>query len=756
VTVLTTESIAQSLQTDSATNGWDAVFAMNLKQVNALFFQQFLDIGPTNTRAETFLRCALADESSLLVLDAGLGPPELYFQTGDAKTAVEMELIAGVLITIDQRTMAIKNAAWLRPNESKLTGSLELAKVRGEVNQVGKVVMDLGASAYTPTIGGVNLRLNTKIGDAVRTYFRENAAAYTMGIIGNDTVSPSLTPTSFLITTQKHPTRQDSCVLVLIQTNGQPGTVGPLATYPIPDDCGAALLIAERPLFNALADDLNKRFQPFGTNFSARNDSKGWSCVGGGGHIDCGAYGAEYSCWPPERERAWEQSSKIPWTSDERGHSRSVQFGLDGITISAANGRLVATWNHKHSQHVSQVNRSPGFSTRGGNFAGGCGVITAVSVLQADFNVSGAIAVDAGSSKVSFNFSNPTLNIEAVEYPSWVYRLFGATAITSEITNTIKRSLQEALNSVTAVSIDAFRLKCLLFQSPDTVKLTGAKLPRGGFLTGNAAMPLSVTPASTSVQPGGSVQFSAAGLPSSDIFWEIEPRDCGSINHSTGLYTVPHAVPLSSARVVVVTAIQKSKTAVRGSAMALVYRSPAEQGVAILPGRSLVTQGHHVKLYATDRLGAPLNVSWMLSPNVGSIAPGLQQGEYIYTAPSQLSGVTEVTASAQTHVLTVAEGTAVIQLVPSTGITVNPVQGSVKFGARLALMATVYTGDPGGLRWVVYPSGSGKVEFDPGDPTRATYIAPASITHGNQVHVLAYLVNLYTAGLGSAVITLTP
>jgi hypothetical protein len=257
------------------------------------------------------------------------------------------------------------------------------------------------------------------------------------------------------------------------------------------------------------------------------------------------------------------------------------------------------------------------------------------------------------------------------------------------------------------------------------------------------------------VQSGGTVQFSAAELPRSHVLWEIKPRGCGSINRDTGLYTAPASI--SSAQVVVVTAIQRSNTAVHGSAMALVYQSPAAQGVAILPGRSLVTPGHHVKLYATDRLGAPLNVSWMLSPNVGSIAPGLLDGEYTYTAPSQLSQGTEVTASAQTHdILTVAEGTAVIQLVHSTGITVNAGQGSVKFGARLALMATVYTGDPGGLRWVVYPSGSGKVEFFPGDPTRATYIAPASATHGNQVHVMAYLVNLHTAGAGSAVITLTP
>ena len=59
----------------------------------------------------------------------------------------------------------------------------------------------------------------------------------------------------------------------------------------------------------------------------------------------------------------------------------------------------------------------------------------------------------------------------------------------------------------------------------------------------------------------------------------------------------------------------------------------------------------------------------------------------------------------------------------------QPAQGSVKFGAKLVLTATVTVGEPQNLRWVVFNCGSGKVEFDLGDPTKATYTAPASTTH---------------------------
>jgi len=624
---------------------------------------------------------------------------------------------------------------------------LELAKVKGEVNQLGAVVMDLGATAYTPTIGGVDPQsvLNTNIGEAARTFFHDNAVTYTLGIIGNVDVSPSLRPTAFHVSTQQHPTKPDSCVLVLIQTDGQPGTIGPLATYPIPDNFGVALLIDEGPLFKALADDLNKSFKPFGTNFSTQHGGNGWSTVGSGGAIDCGAFGEQFDC---RREDEWNRG-KMPWTSDGSGNSNSVQIGLDGFTISASNGQLATTWSHRHSQNVSQLYRNPA----GPGIISLCAVRSNVSTVQVDFEVSGTPTVDSGSSIVSFTFSKPTISVTAVDTPSFWDRLWGAASITGAITDATRESLLATLGTFTVLTVDAFRLKCLLFQSPDTVQLTGAALPKGVYLTGFAAMPIIVKPASTSVQPGATVSFSATGYGGSDIFWEITPRDCGSINHTTGVYTAPSSI--SSAQIVVVTAIDKSKIKVFGSAMVLVYHSPAAQGVAVMPSRSLVTPGHHVKLVTTDAAGKPLTVSWTLSPNTGSIKQGLKQGEYVYTAPANLTGVTEVTATAVDATNSTLTGSAVVQLTPSTSIAVQPAQSSVKPGAKLALTATITAGDPKKLRWVAYPSSSGQIVFDLNDPTTATYTAPDSATKGNMVNVMAYLVDDQAAGLGSAVLTLT-
>ena len=188
--MLTTAGIAQAMRSNtSPTNGWDAVFAMNLKQANALFFQEFLDAGPANPRSPTHLRCMLNDEMRMLwIVDLHLGPPKLSL-SGSANVTFEMDVISGTLISFDPDLGVIASASWLRPNESRLTGSLALATVQGQVNQLGAVVLDLGASIFTPTIAGLDPAsgVSGAIGNAVQKYFRANAVTYTLGIIGTST-----------------------------------------------------------------------------------------------------------------------------------------------------------------------------------------------------------------------------------------------------------------------------------------------------------------------------------------------------------------------------------------------------------------------------------------------------------------------------------------------------------------------------------------------------------------------------------------
>ena len=85
-----------------------------------------------------------------------------------------------------------------------------------------------------------------------------------------------------------------------------------------------------------------------------------------------------------------------------------------------------------------------------------------------------------------------------------------------------------------------------------------------------------------------------------------------------------------------ITAVSASNPDSVGSAMVLVYQSPAATGVAVAPGSSLVTPGQQVQLSTTDATRNPVSVDWTLSPNIGQIDSGFGQGLYTYTAPAAI------------------------------------------------------------------------------------------------------------------------
>ena len=307
----TNTAVTQAMQAGSATNGWDAVCAMNLKQVNSLLLQQYLQNGPTSPAMP--LRLVFDVQANFWILDVVLGPPELSFQAGSQNATLEMELVRGSLIAFDPVNRTVQNAVRIRPKESKLTGPLSLKDAPGEENQLGKVVVDLGASAYTPTIAGVdpNSVLSTEIGDAFQNYFSDNATQFPIGAIAPGNVPACLTPTEFYFVTQQKPNSSDACVVLLIKTNGKEGTVEPLPQYPIPDNHSAALLVSGQAVFGGLmVDYLNNGFGSLGTKFQASQNNGAWAVVGSGGGVNFGEIG------DPSSEPSWIWQPHSVWSSD--------------------------------------------------------------------------------------------------------------------------------------------------------------------------------------------------------------------------------------------------------------------------------------------------------------------------------------------------------------------------------------------------------------------------------------------------------
>ncbi|MEO8658261.1 MAG: hypothetical protein ABI693_07310 [Bryobacteraceae bacterium] len=735
-------AVAKAMGGVSATNGWDAAYAMNLKQVNALLLQQFLRDGPTHGTRR--LCVILPVEDDFWILDVTLGPPEFSFLNGGQQADLTMDVVSGSLIAFDS-DQTIRSAVLIRPNESKLTGPVALSKVKGEVNQLGGVVLDLGATAYNPSICGVDptSQLNKDIGAAVQTFFAASNAKFALGSIATDNVPSALSPTSFNFWIQPKPNSQDACLLLLVKTTGSEGTVGPLPVYPIPDNSGAALMISGRALFNGvMVETLNATFKQFGTKFTGQQSSGTWSSVvASGGAVDFGKVGTEKSRDDLAKAK-WNTLHLDPWSDG------NVTFPLNGLKISLApsSGGLSAVWNcqvsHSWSEWTSSmIGRGKMYFVRN----------ESVEVV-ADYSQSfSAPTVDSTNDMVAFQSASPKVTLNYVH--PWREAFFGSVLRPAFVAG-LQKALQETLANFQLPSVNAFALVNLLFPAHHYISLKEAHLPNDLYLTGTLAQPIAVTPVDAMAAPGGTLQFTATGTAAADIVWEISPRSPrgGSVS-PTGLYTAPASI--SVAEVVVVKAVSRKDPSKDGSAMVLVHQIPAVTGIAVAPASCVVTPGRKVHLTATNAAGQGIAVNWTLTPNIGQISSGFgHRGEYAYAAPDKIAEATTVTASAVSPANPSLTGVAAIQVTPRAVVTVTAAQSSVKPGATVALTAKTTVGDIGDLRWVVYPIDGGTVAPNPDDPSKATYTAPAKAGKQDPL-VVAYLVDDEAAGLSSASIKVT-
>jgi hypothetical protein len=735
--MLTATSIAEALTAQDATNGWDAAYGMNLRQVNALFLQQFLD-RHVKTDATTHLRVVLSVQPAYWILEADLGPPKLSFRPDSQNASLEMEMVRGALIAFDPSRQLIQSVGRIRPLESRLTGPMSLQKTKGDVNEVGKVVADLGASAYTPKITGVDPQsvLQTDIGLAVQTYFAANQSSYPLGALGIGQVPDCLRPTSFHFVVQRRtPTSDDACVLLLIRTNGAEGTIGPLAAYPIPDGHTAALIVGKAVLGRLLVNSLTEGFQSLRLKFEYQPNGASWRVACSSGDLDFGQFGNEG------------RHDGDFWSSDDRGNAKSVRIPLAGFKVEPGQNMITASWTPRHTQHWTLHREWVDFNE---NLQINDFILK--SVLSPAFRQSGPPSVDPISAVVTFGGTGE-FSLNADGDPKFWDEIFNRViAVPDAIRNRLRDTIGPPFRSFHLPNVDAFALGNLLFPAQHAVSFKEAKLPGDLYLTGSLAQRIAVTPPDVAVSSGKTVQFTATSFTEKEVFWQITPKNFGSIS-STGLYTAPSKV--DQARVVIVSAISRANGGLSGGAMALVYPPPASTGVAVSPNLARVTAGQTIELTTTNRGGELVDVKWSLSPDLGHVKTGWSHGKYNYTAPDSVTTAVEVRATATNAKNPAETGVAVISLSPVVKVSVSPDHADVKLGGKLELRAEAAGVDPENIRWAVFPTSGGTITpHDEGN--KAAYHAPSAVEGGDfDVKVIAYTIDDDAGvGLGFSDITL--
>jgi hypothetical protein len=723
----------------SVTNGWDAVCALSAAELNAVCFQQYLQEGPTSPA--TPLRLIFQAGTDFWLLDLTLGPPEISFTADHSarQCQAKMFLLRGQLLTFDPERQVIMSALHVTPNESWLDGTVNLAGVTGEVNQLGRVVLDLASGAYRPQVEGIepDSIVATEIGTAVQTFFANNRTEYTLGVLAESEVPASLQPTSFEFLTQPAPGGQgDGCLLLLIRTDGSGGTVGQLDPYPIPSGDTAALIVSNRTIFAGLLPaPLTAQFANLGTKFKAvRQDNGLWSVVGEGGEIKLGVVGIDEG--GGEFNKGYQT-----YSSDKKNHEKDVNIPADSFTVSVGEGgNILAAWSQTWDQEFTSWN----FDTYDGWTA-----INKSPKVKASYKLSAPAAVDPATDVVTFS-GTPDVSFRPVKKPSWWDELNG-TAISDQFVKLLTKDLKKVFAGLQIPGVDTFALANLLFPSQHLLSLTRAALPGDLLLAGQLATPLQVAPALAELKPGGTQQFTAAdsgGRPV-NVLWEIKPP-LGSIS-GAGLYTAPDSI--SQPQVVVVTAVDRSDASLIGSAMVMVYESPAAAGLSISPAEQMLTAGQSCNLLVTDEAGQPVDAVCSLSPAAGTLTQGWTSGAWSYTAPPSVAEAAAVTVNAVMKDDPSRRGTATINLLPTAQVTLTPSDASITAGQSLQLTAAASGLDE--FTWVVFPTGAGEVQRDPADGSRATYTAPASVPSPLTVMIAAYAID-DAAGIGLARVAVSP
>lgn len=196
--------------------------------------------------------------------------------------------------------------------------------------------------------------------------------------------------------------------------------------------------------------------------------------------------------------------------------------------------------------------------------------------------------------------------------------------------------------TVTATAVDGSKAQTLITLVPPTATV-------------------SLNPSATVTLAGGQTQHFTAtvlGVSQTGVTWTLSPQiGTLSVNGNAADYTAPNPIP--STQTIKITATSTFDPTVSASGTVQLNVS----SVTVAPATASLTNSQQVQFTATVTNGASNNVTWSITPSVGSID---QTG--LYTAPGTLTAVTKVTVTATSVSDPTKSGTAAVTVTPLISI----------------------------------------------------------------------------------------
>ena len=276
----------------------------------------------------------------------------------------------------------------------------------------------------------------------------------------------------------------------------------------------------------------------------------------------------------------------------------------------------------------------------------------------------------------------------------------------------------------------------------------------GGGGGGNPPPPavsVSVSPATSTVEIGGTVQFTATVRNTSNtaVTWQVNDiaggdATVGAIS-SAGLYTAPASVP--SPADVTVKAVSQADTTKSASATVTI-----KLHIEVAPATATVPTGGTQQFTATVQGVANTTVNWKVNDIAGGNATvGTVTADGLYTAPEAIPSPNTVSVTAVAQADTSKSASATVTIVLSIAVSVSPATSAVEIGGTVQFTATVQNTSNTAVTWQVndITGGNGTV----GTISAAgLYTAPANVPSPATVTVKA-VSQADTTAFGSATVT---
>ncbi|MCX6595970.1 MAG: Ig-like domain-containing protein [Acidobacteria bacterium] len=271
--------------------------------------------------------------------------------------------------------------------------------------------------------------------------------------------------------------------------------------------------------------------------------------------------------------------------------------------------------------------------------------------------------------------------------------------------------------------------------SPQTVTVMARSLVnplRTATATVNliAPAPISVTinPATSILTPSQTQALAATVTGSTStaaVNWSMSPA-VGILvpNGTTAVYTAPSAVTAEQTVDIVARSAQDSTR----FASTRITLKPQPVTISLTPASATLNASQTQALTATVTGSMNTNVTWSMSPAVGTISTSGNTA--VYTAPSVLETPQTVEVVATSMAMSSATAKAILTLVPIISVTMTPPSAKLKAGQSQQFTATVAGTPNKGVTWSLSPT-VGSVS------ATGIYTAPATIKTPQKVVVIA-------------------